>query len=121
MKSWVGLLLVAVGLLGSCPLDIHSTDENGSTIGAPCSDHQDCVVGWCETKEVDGYCLMDCQREACPDGSRCVVFDFGFGIQQRICLRSCQVNADCGRPGYFCVVPPDQGAPVCQSAGTTQK
>lgn len=104
----VTLLLVA-GLLWACPLEIEPSEP---LVGASCGTDTDCEMGFCLTQQPGGYCSLPCKHEPCPEGARCVTFGF-LGITDSICWRSCESHEDCGRPGYACVVPPDQGQRVC--------
>jgi len=107
------LALVAIfGGLPACPLTIEPADEQ-SVVGQPCQTDLDCPVGACLTSQPGGYCTMGCLGgQPCPAGSRCVTMVF-FGLKDASCWRTCNRHEDCGRAGYSCMVPPDNGGLVC--------
>ncbi len=109
-RAW---LLFLSSLLLGCPLSIQPSGT--SAIGDTCQSSEDCGLGYCETKVQGGYCMRECSREPCPDGSRCVVYEMLFGIKTPgVCLRICQTISDCGRAGVNCGLPPSvTGEPVC--------
>jgi hypothetical protein len=114
------LLIVATLLaLCGCPLSIEPADTaegQGSLVGRPCTSDTDCEVGGCLTSQPGGYCSMPCLGgQPCPEGSRCVPVSF-FGLKQASCWRTCTSHEDCGRAGYACMVPPDNGSTVCSGA-----
>lgn len=83
----------------------------GINVGAGCVAATDCTGGdgrVCITY-TGGYCSGFCSvdavnpRETCPTGSRCVAYtNVASGRQYSLCFKSCQNNADCGRPDHRC-------------------
>lgn len=94
-------------------------------IGDACDDSEQCRAGdrgFCVTNQgrgwPRGYCLEYCGADgACPEGSRCSAFDANYTNRVNVCLKGCEVDADCGRPGYRCVDQDQDGVTECRPVG----
>ncbi|WP_224243083.1 S8 family peptidase [Hyalangium gracile] len=75
---------ISYDLVPLAPID----DTPTLVVGSACGSNADCPDGGrCVTAYPGGYCTRDCDRQACPAGSKCYIVDSASGA--RACIASC--------------------------------
>jgi hypothetical protein len=113
-------------LCGDPPGDVccvRSQDEAPRPVGAPCSNHDDCLDGHCARVEGATVCSDDCAvfDRACPTGARCHVPGDVVGFCLAACEQprgACGLGQSCEGDGVCLPVEcpaavPDDGSPGC--------
>jgi hypothetical protein len=85
---------------------------SGAGLGEECTEHGDCASGLClkdRPEDETGICTAECEGH-CPDGYACKIVQIADVTDARVCVpaedticSTCEVNADCGDTGDFCV------------------
>jgi hypothetical protein len=91
--------------------DATPTDKQGT-----CGAGLICMAEGCPLGGPGGFCVKDCTREPCPDGSICnltnlFISEPSGSVQESLCIKGCQRHSEC-RAKYVCT--PEPAGTACE-------